>query len=135
MVTMVHLREENLAKTQKGYDAFVAGDLDAFRELIASDAVWRTVGQVVFEPEYKGIDAILGYFTTLFELSGGTFKVDVTHMLADDERSIVMQRVTATREGKALDTHMVIAYEIRDGMVREVTEYAADPAALQTFWS
>jgi hypothetical protein len=135
MVTMVHLREENLAKTQKGYDAFAAADLDAFRELIASDAVWRTVGQDVFEAEYKGIDAILGYFTRLFELSGGTFKVDVTHMLADDDRSIVMQRVTATREDKTLDTHMVIVFEIRDGMVREITEYTADPAALMAFWS
>jgi ketosteroid isomerase-like protein len=128
------MREKNLELTRIGYDAFAKGDLAAFRDLFTPDIVWRTIG-MVFEPEHKGVDAVLGYFTRLYELSDGTFTLDVEHMLGDDERVMVIQRVKAMRAGNLLDTHLVLVFEIHDGRVWEVTEFAAEPAKLMAFWS
>lgn len=130
------VREKNLTLTKRGYELFSKGDLDTLRdEIFAEDIIWRTPGHAVFEPEYKGVDAVMEYFTKLFDLTGGTFKVEPVHILADDERSMVLQHVTGTRAGKLLDIDLVLVFEVRDDKVYEVTEYVPQLSTLEAFWA
>lgn len=130
------MREQNLKLTKRGYDLFSKGDVETLRlELFTEDAIWKTAATEVFEPEYKGIDAIVGYWMKLFEMTGGTFKVTPVHILADDERSVAIQHISGSREGKILESEIALVFHVRDGKVYEVTEYASEPASLQAFWS
>ncbi len=128
------MREENLSLAKRGYELFAKGDFDTIRgELFAPDIVWRTA-HGAFDAEYKGVDAVLGYFTKLFELSSGTFKSEPVHILADDERAVVIQHVSGTRNGKLLEAEMINVFEVRDGKVYEVTQFTTDSSMLEAFW-
>ncbi|HET6963271.1 MAG TPA: nuclear transport factor 2 family protein, partial [Acidimicrobiales bacterium] len=109
------MREANLTLVRSAYEAFGKGDFDTLRTLMADDVVWHTPGIYPFEVDYKGVDGVLGYFTKLFELTDGTIRVEPEHMLADDDRVVVLERVTGTRLGHHIDFHDVVVYEISGG--------------------
>lgn len=69
---------------------------------------------------------MLGFFGKLFEESEGTFRAEPVDILADDDRAVVLQHTTATRDGKALDTTQPVVWEIRNGKPYEVTLSAYD---------
>lgn len=129
------MREANLTLVRSAYEAFGKGDFDTLRTLLADDVVWHTPGVHPFEVDYKGVEGILAYFTKLFELTDGTIKVEPEHMYADDERVVVLERVTGSRHGHHIDFHDVIVYEIRDGKQTAVTQYEVDVKALESFWA
>ena len=126
--------EENVALIKRGYELMGKGDLDTLRDLFTDDALWHTV-HGAFEPDYKGIDAVFGYFGELFTRSGGTLKLEPIHIVTDNERALVLQHVSATREGKLLDVTMVLVFEYRGERIYEVTEFATDTSLIETFWS
>lgn len=128
-------REEHLAMVGRGYGAFTKGDFDTLRELNDDDTVWRTPGLGPFKTEYKGAEGVIEYLTQLFELSEGTIKVEAEHMLADDDRVVVLDHITASRHGKNIDFHDVLVYEFKDGKFRSITQYELDEKALEAFWS
>jgi ketosteroid isomerase-like protein len=127
--------EQNLALVRTAYDAFAKGDVDTLRAMYTDDTVWHTPGNSPFNSEYKGADGVLGYFTQLFELSGGSFKVEPEQMYGDDERVVVLERVTGSRHGRHVDFRDVVVYEIRDGKFATMTQFEQDVKILDAFWA
>ncbi len=128
------MREETLAQIKRGYEAFAKGDLDTIRAMGAVDEVWYTACPT-FEPEYKGIESIIGYLVSLATLTDATFKVEPEMFFAEEDRVVVLERITATRKGRMLDTPFVHIYEVLAGKVTRVTEFAAEPKKLEEFWA
>ena len=130
------MRSDNVALLERGYQAFTSGDLDTVRGMSAEDCVWHTPGFGGMQADYEGPDGVVSYLTTLFEQTDGTFKDEPEAFVADDEdHVVVLEHVTASRGGKALDTHVMHVFEVHDGKVQQATEYASDPAKLQEFWA
>lgn len=130
------MREENLDLAKRGYMLFGKADLDTLKkEVFDADVIWRTEGVGPFESEYRGVDALLGYFGQLFDLSSGTVKAEPLHIYGDLDRAVAIQRLTASRAGKLLDTKLVLVFEIHENRVFDVTEFAAEPSELDKFWS
>lgn len=78
---------------------------------------------------------MIEYLTQLFDLSGGTIRVEAEQMYADKDHVIVLDHVTASRNGRDIDFHDVLVYEFSDGTVRSITQYELDEKALEAFWS
>ncbi len=129
------MREANIALLKRGYEAFSKGDLDVIREISTADGIWRTPGFGPFEPEYKGIEGTIEYLTKLVEMTDGTFKVEPMTFMADDEHVLVLEHITASRQGRLLDTHVMHVYDVHDGKVFETTEFVAEPRKLEEFWT
>lgn len=125
----------NAALARRGYDAFSAGDMDALAEILDERVVWHAPGNNPVSGDYNGRDATFAYFGKLGELSEGTLKVEVHDILANDEHVVGMQRDTATRGGKSLDTNEVLIFHVRDGKIVEAWESYIDMAAVDDFWS
>src|SRR5205085_9415499 len=67
----------------RGYELLSAGDMDGFLELFADDVAWHVPGRCPLAGDYKGRQGVLGYFTTIAELSGGTYQIgDVRFVFA-----------------------------------------------------
>jgi uncharacterized protein len=49
------------------YDAFSRGDLDALRQAWSPNIVWDVAGRSPVAGDYKGVDAVLGFFGKLIE--------------------------------------------------------------------
>src|SRR5207249_7254893 len=114
--TMGHPNEERL---RAGYDAFGRGDIEALRnEYFTEDAIWHSPGNNLLAGDYTGLDEIMGSFMKTFELTGGTFKLEIHDVLANDVHGVVLGRSTAQREGKKPLDHVHVVH-FRDGKLSE----------------
>src|SRR5436853_7653418 len=96
--------QSNAEAMRKGYAAFSRGDMDALRnELFTSDIVWHQGGRNQTSGDYRGVDAVLGLFGKLFQLTDGTFRVEVHDVLASEDHAVVLARVHGQRGGKSVE--------------------------------
>jgi len=107
---------ENL---RRGYKAFADNDVATLSEIIPEDAVWHVPGRSQLAGDYRGRDAIFGYFMKLSELTGGTFKAELVHAVGDDEYGVALQRSTATVKGRQLNSFDVLVDRIENGQAVE----------------
>ena len=130
--TAQHVNLENL---RRAYAAFGAGDMAALRELLADDTVWHILGHNQLSGDYKGKDAVFGFFGKLMELSGGTFRLEVHDTLADGEHSIGLVTERAEKDGKKWESRAVhVIHTDSDGRNKEFWAFQEDQAATDAYW-
>ncbi len=128
--------DENVAIMRRAYEAFNTGDGETLAALFDENAVWHLPGRSSFASDYQGRDATLAYFGQLAEETGGTFRAELQHLLADDEGRVVgIHRSTADRDGKHLDVGDSIVFELKDGRIVDGREHFHDLYAWDEFWS
>ena len=121
---------------RQGYQAFGEGDMETLRSLFAADAVHVATGNNPLSGEYNGIDAILGYYGKLFELSDGTFTAELETMKVEGDDSVVAtHRNKAKRGDKTLDQDETLTFTISGGKFTRLVESRSDQAAYDAFWS
>jgi ketosteroid isomerase-like protein len=119
---------------RRGYDAFSRGDMQTLREVFAPDIVWHSPGRSQLAGDYRGVDAVLGFFGRTMELTGGTFRVDVHDVVANDEHVVGLNAVTAERDGRTLQDQNTLVFHVRDGSASEVWQFWADQYAADAFF-
>jgi ketosteroid isomerase-like protein len=130
------MSHENIERVRNGYAAFSAGDLDKVRELLAPDVIWRVPGDTPISGEYKGIDEVFGFFGKLLQETGGTFKLEVRDILANDHRAAILAHQSSQRNGKSLDGDVVHVMEINAaGQTTEFCGYVEDSKPIEEFWA
>jgi len=125
----------NAALLRKGYDAFAKGDTATLTDLFSEDVVWHLPGRNLISGEHKGRDAVFAVFAKTMELTGGTFKIDLHDIVANDEHTVSLSRASASRQGKQLDLRGVDIYHIRNGKVTEWWSFTEDQRQDDEFWS
>jgi ketosteroid isomerase-like protein len=125
----------NVGLVRKGYDAFAKGDMATLRELLSEDVVWHGPGNNPLSGEYRGRDAVFAMFARTAELSGGTLRIELHDVLANDEHAVALLRETASRQGKELDLLEVTVYHVSNGKATEVWACPYDQRVSDEFWS
>ena len=120
---------------QQGYDAFGKGDFDALNDLFADDVKWHTPGRSPISGDIEGRDAVYGQFAKIAELSGGSFKLEIHDMMANDEHGVALVTATGDRGGKSFSDNQVHVFHIKDGKVTEFWGHPGDQYAADEFWS
>jgi len=128
---MAHPNEELV---RRGYQAFDTGDMATLDELFADDIVWHVPGRNQLSGTYRGKQEVFGNFMKLAELTGGSFKLDIHTILADDEHAVVLVTATGEHDGKTLSDNSVQIFHIKDGKVTEQWLHPGDPYASDEFW-
>jgi ketosteroid isomerase-like protein len=119
----------NVARIRDGYAAFAKGDFDVLTDLFADNIVWHVTGRNQLAGDYRGRDAVFGFFARLMEVTDGTFSLDVHAVLADDEHGVALAIGTASRAGKNVTFNDADVMHLRDGKVTEFWTAAVDPYA------
>lgn len=120
---------DNIEDTRRGFAAFAAGDLDTVRELFDPDIVWHVPGRSDLAGDYRGVDAVIGYFVQLFERSGGTFKAELVEC-GEIKADLVACLVRLTGDMTAtLDARTMMLFQRRDGRTTEAWSFAEDQYA------
>jgi ketosteroid isomerase-like protein len=125
----------NVVTYLEAIEAFNSGDLDAVRDRVRADVVYRIPGDSIIAGEHRGIDGFAAVLQRLKEESGGTLALTPTAVLADDHNVIARAHVTARRGTKHLDTEHVYAFRFIDGKLADGQVFISDPAQLDAFWS
>ena len=124
----------NVGFLKKGYEAFAKGDMATLTDMFSEDVVWHQAGTSPISGEYRGRDAVFAFLARFAELSGGTFRIELHDVLANDEHGVALSRDRASRQGKQLDASSVEVYHIRDGKIREAWAVQQDQRRYDEFW-
>ncbi len=116
----------NAALLRKGFGAFASGDMATLTDLFAEDVVWHLAGNNPLSGVHRGRDAVFAIFAKTVELSGGTFKIDVHDVLANDEHAVALATSTASRQGKQVEQRESHVYHISGGKVTEFWSFPED---------
>lgn len=123
----------NAALLRKGKEAFLSGDIDTVKELLAEDFVVNTSGDGPFEREYPSRDAFFGFIGEVSQLSGGTYQQEIHDVIASDDHAIALVIVRAERNGRSVEYRSAEVFHIRDGQATEAWFLNDNPDP--DFWS
>jgi ketosteroid isomerase-like protein len=126
----------NVARVRGAYAAFAAGDLNTALADLAENAVFHFNGEGPLSGDHEGRAEIEKALIGTFELTGGTQKLDIKSVFADDQHAAVVLRETATRtDGATLDideTH-VLKFDAA-GKITDLWDLPADPETHDRFF-
>ncbi len=120
----------NVARIKEGYAAFARGDFTALNDLLAEDVVWHVPGRNQLTGDYKGRDAVYGFFGKLMEVTEGAFRIDLHAVFADDEHGVVLGIDTYGRGGRSTNVNEAHVTHLRDGKVVEFWVASTDQHAV-----
>ena len=116
--------------------AFQHGDLDALRDnYLAADTRWHVAGRNPVAGDYEGVDQVLGLFVKIFELTEGTYRIEVHDVVANDEHVVSLLTARAERAGRQLTANQTLVSHFADGKFSEVWVQQVDPYAVDEFFS
>lgn len=125
----------NVENARRGYEAFANGDMATLTELMGDHIVWHVKGLGPLDGDYHGRDQVFGFFGRLAQETGGTFRLDVHDILANDEHTAVLCNLSATRGNKSITIPVVNVSHNSDGRITEFWGATTDPQASLDFWA
>jgi ketosteroid isomerase-like protein len=129
---MAHPNEDLL---RRGYAAFGTGDLDTVFSLFDNDMVWHNGGSNQLTGDYRGHQAIMGMFGKLLEVTGGTLRLDIHDILANDTHGTVLVTAHAERDGQPMAVREVNIWHVADGKATEFWVFPEDSAELDKMFA
>jgi uncharacterized protein len=131
---MTHPNEDLL---REAVAAFQRGNMEALQnKYLAEDIRYHIPGRSPVAGDYEGVAEVLGIFGRLFELSGGTLRIELHDVVANDQHAVALFSTRAEREGRQLDgDEVLICHPSPDGRLAEIWTQPVDQYAADEFWS
>lgn len=130
---MAHPNEDLV---RQGFEAYARGELPGqLAGLMSPDVVWHVPGRGSLAGDHAGLEAVAAHLARTARLSGGTHRIDVHDVLANDDHVVVLHGARAERGGKKLDVNALHLFHVRDGKITEVWTVHYDLYALDDFLS
>ena len=121
--------DQNLETVRKGYAAFVSGDMETLMTLYNDDAVHVVPGSSRVSGAHKGKDSILALYGSLFELSKGTLRIQLDHVLSDGgDRVVSIHTSSMEKDGETFTQTEALLVTLLNGKVAEIQDFFADLA-------
>jgi uncharacterized protein len=117
----------NAELVRRAYEAFQRGDLEALRNYVTPDIKYHIPGRNQVAGDFEGVDAVLEVFRRVAELSGGSYRVELHDVLADDEHVVALAHQSASHGGKSLDDIYAHVFHVRYDKISESWLLFYDP--------
>ncbi len=126
----------NVQTVRDAYEAFAKLDVEGALKDLAPDAVFHFTGSGPLSGDHAGAKDIAAALIGTFELTGGTQKLEVSGIFADDRHAVVVVHETASRpDGASLDVHEVHLLALdAEGRVTDLWDLPEDPEAHDRFF-
>ena len=126
---------QNAQLIQRAYQAFGSGDLPTVFGILGQDITWHVPGSSPLSGDYKGHEQVSAFFGATMELSGSTFTIDVTDILAQGDQVVVLCTVAAERHGQSWSSPEVHVWRVAGDQAVEFREFQGDEQTEDKFWS
>jgi ketosteroid isomerase-like protein len=135
MAADISFDHPNARRVQEALDAFASGDLDRFMSMFAEDGVFRVAGDNIISGTYRGQQEVRDYFIRLGEVTGGSMRIRLDDLVADDHHAVMFIHVTTDRNGKTLEAEAAEAFRFDDqGKISESWFLYDDQVAYNAFY-
>jgi uncharacterized protein len=130
------MEHRNVALIHRFYDARERDDRGAVRDILAEDVLWHDPYPPPHGGDLSGADAVLGdIFDKAGELTGGTTRLRLYGVVADDEMAVALVHWSSAYRGRAMEGKEAAVYRIRAGKIVEAWFHPADKAASDEFFA
>lgn len=123
--------EEFLGRQREMY---AGGDLAPVEELLAEDVVWHVPGTSPIAGDYRGREAVIGYFRLRRELAGGAIRVEESGEVHHDEALAQLADGRATLGGEDVVWRTAGVYRVADGTIAEAWLVPLDSEHFDRVW-
>jgi uncharacterized protein len=128
--------QQNLETVRQGYASFSSGDMDALMAVYSDDAVHIVPGSSPISGAHKGKQSILSLYGKLFELSAGTLRIELDHVLSDGgDRVVAIHTSSMEKDGETFTQTEVLLFSFVDRKVAEIQDFFADIALSDRLFS
>jgi ketosteroid isomerase-like protein len=126
-----------LGRLHDAQNHFYAGGGDAgLRAVLAPDVTWTIPGSNAISGTYRGLDAVLDYFTRRRAIANSTFRLHRRDVLVGAGNAIAaLTDGTATIAGRDHSWSTVGLYQVADGHVAACWLLPLDAAQFDAIWS
>jgi uncharacterized protein len=135
---MAHARDvktvvdEFLARQREMY---AGGDLAAVEELLAHDVVWHVPGTSPIAGDYRGRQAVIGYFRVRRALAGGAIAIAKGGEAHHDEALVQLADGRAELGGEDIVWRTAGVYRVADGLIAEAWLVPLDSKHFDRAWA
>jgi acyl-CoA thioesterase FadM/ketosteroid isomerase-like protein len=123
--------EEFLSRQREMY---AGGDLEAVQELLAEDVVWHVPGTSPIAGDYRGREAVTGYFRLRRGLAGGAIRVAKRGEAHHDEALVQLADGRAPLGGREVLWRTAGVYRVADGRIAEAWLVPLDQEHFDRVW-
>jgi ketosteroid isomerase-like protein len=117
---------------RRAYEAAGDGDLQPLLDALTDDVTWQDSTLGPLAGEYRGKQEVLAFFGKMAEVYGGTLRLEVVDILANDQHGVVLTREQGESAGKAVAWNGVQVWTFRDG--RCARFLAVNDGTYNRFW-
>ena len=129
------MTSKNEAIIRKAYEDFAKGDVSAVLEAFDPAITWHVPGHSPLSGDYEGHDEVVGFFKHTLDLCGGTFAMEVHHVLAEGDLVVALVTVKAERNGRPGTFPEVHVWRLTNGKAADFREFQGDEQTEDGFWS
>ena len=127
----LNMENPNISIVQKFYECYASGDLEGMKTVMAEDVEWHIPGHHSLAGTKKGVAEIVAYFKLLQKAN---FKAEVNILSANKDYVIDCHRGYGEYDGKKIDINWVLLYQVEDGKIRKVQNFAGDQHEADAFF-
>ncbi len=120
----------------RAYQAAMArGDYARGAAVFAPTVRYSVPGHNALSGEYNGPQAVMGYLGRVMALTGGTYRIEAMHWLANDRDQVALFTVNhAERAGRAFTWEETLVFQFEDGRKVWIEHFQADQAGADAFY-
>jgi uncharacterized protein len=124
--------DEFLARQRAMY---AGGDFAPVEELLAEDVIWHVPGTSPIAGEYRGREAVIGYFRRRRELAGGAIEITKHGEAYHEEALVQLADGRAVIGGEEVAWRTAGVYRVADGRIAEAWLVPLDQEQFDRAWA
>ena len=125
--------QEDADLVRRGYEAFIAGDMEWLNEHLHENVVWHVPGHNLTSGDYRGREDVLGFFARSVQIALPEF--DIHDIVASDDHVVVLTTINWRRNDNdaTFEDHVGQVFHLEDGRVLEVWTMGEDIGGFDQF--
>ncbi len=116
-------------------EMYAGGDLEATEELLAEDIVWHVPGTSPIAGDYRGREAVTGYFRRRRELAGGAIGIAKRGEAHHEEALVQLADGRARLGGREVGWRTAGVYRVAGGRIAEAWLVPLDQERFDRAWA
>jgi len=119
---------------KKLYDAQSRAAFEEYFSLLSDDVVYYAAGDCLVSGVHKGKEKLKEIGMITFKETGGTHRVHLKSIIANDSYVAVVDTWKASRKGRDIEMDNLLVYKLECDKILEIREFIGDVKEHDDFW-
>jgi ketosteroid isomerase-like protein len=125
--------QQDAELVRRGYEAFIAGDMEWLNEHLHENVVWHVPGNNLMSGDYRGREDVLAFFARSVQIALPEF--DIHDIVASDDHVVALSTIRWRRNdnNETFEDRLGQVFHLEGGHVLEVWTMGEDLAGFDRF--